>query len=82
MYHFEPDERAVMSNPMMKKNPFMSMWLSGANSAAGSARGLWIAELHRQQIAMIGEMTQQMLRFWSGAWMLPTSRDNRAKIRR
>ena len=27
-----------MSNPWMKKNPFMSMWLSGANSVAGTAR--------------------------------------------
>jgi hypothetical protein len=27
-----------MKNPWLKKNPFMSMWLSGANSVAGSAR--------------------------------------------
>ena len=27
-----------MSNPWMKKNPFMSMWLSGANSIANTAR--------------------------------------------
>ena len=70
-----------MSNPMMKKNPFLSMWLSGANSAAGSARGLWLAELHRQQTAMIREMNQQMVRFWTGAWMLPTARTNHTKTR-
>jgi len=28
-----------VSNPRLKKNPFMSMWLSGFNAAAGSMRG-------------------------------------------
>ena len=27
-----------MRNPWLKKNPFLSMWLSGANAIAGSAR--------------------------------------------
>ena len=31
------------------KNPFLSMWLSAANTAAGSARAFWTAELRRQQ---------------------------------
>jgi hypothetical protein len=34
-YSIGPD----MKNPWMKKNPFLSMWLSGANAVAGSARG-------------------------------------------
>ena len=66
-----------MSNPMMKKNPFMSMWLSGVNSAAGSARAQWMGELHRQQRAM----AQQVIRFWTGAWMSPTGRTNDAESR-
>src|SRR5580765_6548028 len=33
------------------KNPFLSMWLGGANSAAGAARGFWTAEMRRQQKA-------------------------------
>ena len=37
------------------KNPFLSMWLSGANSAAGAARGFWTAEMRRQQKAMMKE---------------------------
>jgi hypothetical protein len=53
------------------KNPWMSLWLSGANSWAGAARGMWTAELHRQQTAMLNEMTKQMVRFWTGGWMLP-----------
>jgi hypothetical protein len=53
--------------------PSMSMWLSGVDSAAGQARGLWSAEMHRQQTAMTTEMTKQMNRFWSEAWKLPTA---------
>ena len=33
-----------MAKPWTKKNPFMSMWLSSANSIAGSARGRMTAE--------------------------------------
>jgi hypothetical protein len=71
-----------MPNPMMRKNPFLSLWLSGANAAAGAARGIWLAELHRQQIAMLSEMTRQTIRFWSGAWMLPPPQGKPAKGRR
>ena len=37
------------------KNPWMSMWLSAANKAAGAARGFGTAELHRQQKTMAQE---------------------------
>jgi hypothetical protein len=37
------------------KNPWLSMWLSGANSAAGAARGFWTAEMRRQQKAVMKE---------------------------
>ena len=37
------------------KNPWMSMWLSAANKAAGAARGFGTAELHRQQKSMAKE---------------------------
>ena len=35
-------------NRAMAKNPFMSLWLSAANSWAGAARGFWTAETRRQ----------------------------------
>lgn len=38
------------------KNPWMSLWLSAANSAAGSARAFWTAETRRQQQAMAKAM--------------------------
>ena len=40
-----------MANPWTKKNPFLSMFLSGANSAAGKTRGLWMQQARRNQTA-------------------------------
>lgn len=42
----------------MAKNPWLSLWLSAANTWAGTARGFWTAEMHRQQKAMLNEMTR------------------------
>lgn len=42
------------------KNPFLSMWLSAANKAAGSARGFWSAEARRQQNAAVKEMSRAL----------------------
>lgn len=63
-----------MYNAMFKKNPFMSLWLSAANSAAGSARNLWMAEMQRQQSAMMQTFTQQVIDFWSGALVVPPAK--------
>jgi hypothetical protein len=41
----------------MTKNPWLSLWLSAANTWAGAARGFWTAEMHRQQKALLKEMT-------------------------
>lgn len=77
-----------MYNAMFKKNPMMSLWMSAANSAAGSARGLWMAEMQRQQSAMMQEFTKQMIGFWSGAWLASAAKadaaqwDHKAKRRR
>ena len=37
-----------MANPWLKKNPFMSLWLSTANRVAGSLRGQATAQVKRQ----------------------------------
>ena len=63
-----------MYDAMFKKNPMMSLWMSAANSAAGSARGLWMAEMHRQQSAMMQEFTKQMIGFWTGAWLISAAK--------
>lgn len=44
-----------MANPWLKKNPFMSMWLSAANRAAGTVRSQATAEVKRQVKAAITE---------------------------
>jgi len=56
-----------MKNPWIKKNPLMSMWLSGANSMLGAARSQATAQAKRQAATVMAEGTRQMFRFWGGA---------------
>lgn len=49
-----------MKNPWLKKNPLMSMWLSGANKVAGAARGRASAETKRQVAGMISKGSRQL----------------------
>ena len=37
-----------MKNPWLKKNPVLSMWLSGAHRVAGTARGHAVAAMKRE----------------------------------
>jgi len=46
-------------------NPWMSLWLSAANSWAGAMRGFWTAEMHRQQTTMANELIRQNIDFWT-----------------
>lgn len=68
------------------KNPFLSLWLSQANAWSGAMRGMWAGELQRQQNQMMRQMVEQSVKFWSGAWMLPTAtpsrRDRRGTVGR
>jgi hypothetical protein len=63
-----------MRNPWTKKNPLLSMWLSGANAVVGSARGRATAEAKRQAATMMAEGAKQMVRFWSGVLVAPSPR--------
>ena len=63
-----------MSNPWMKKNPFMSMWLSGANAVAGSARGRVKAASKRQAATMMTSGASLMADFWRNALSVPPPR--------
>jgi hypothetical protein len=47
----------------------MSLWLSEANRWTGAGRSFWMAEIQRQQTAMLSQIMEQTARFWSGAWM-------------
>lgn len=74
---FQVDE---MKNPWTKKNPFMSMWLSGANAIAGSARGHATAAAKRQATTATRRAQKQVTDFWSAALTPPQT--SRRKKRR
>jgi len=63
-----------MSNPWLKKNPFMSMWLSAANRMAGQAT----AQAKRQVSAAVTKATNDNLKALSGG----TSPASKAKPKR
>ena len=54
-----------MANPWTRKNPLLSLWLSGANAVAGKARSAGTAEAKRRQASLV----KQAARFWGGAWL-------------
>jgi len=56
-----------MRNPFLKKNPFMSMWLSGANSVAGSMRGHVAAHAKRQSATAVKNATKDVFDVWGSA---------------
>jgi hypothetical protein len=52
----------------VKKNPFLSMWLSGANAVIGSTRGRATAQAKRQASA-----------FWTAALTPPKPKKRRTR---
>ena len=46
------------------KNPWMSAWLSTANTMSAAARGQMAAEAGRQQTAMMKAWTEAWMAFW------------------
>jgi hypothetical protein len=70
-----------MRNPWLKKNPLMSMWLSGANAVIGSARSRVTAEGKRQAAAIMAHGAKQMVRFWSGGVIAPSARKKKTRSR-
>ena len=57
------------------KNPWMSAWLSAANTMSAGARGQMAAEASRQQTAMTKAWTEAWMAFWF-PW-LPQERKRR-----
>jgi hypothetical protein len=53
-----------MPKSVGKKNPFMSLWLSGANKVAGAARGHFLNEARRQQAIMTRKAQKAVADFW------------------
>jgi hypothetical protein len=72
-------DKAQMRNPWIKKNPLMSMWLSGANAVVGSARSRATAQAKRQAAAIMAENTKLWVRFWSDMLNAPAPRKKRRR---
>ena len=70
-----------MSNPWLKKNPFMSLWLSEANRVAGSMRGHAAAQAKRQTATAMTNATRTIFDVWAQA-LAPTPPAKRKKKRR
>ena len=68
-----------MKNPWMRKNPFLSMWLSGANAVAGSLRGHAAAEAHRQMQAAINQGAKAATDFWIQTLTPPQPKKSRRR---
>lgn len=58
-----------MANPWLKKNPFMSLWLSSANRVAGTVRGRVAAEAKRQTTSAAQQASNDIVKFWTDAAM-------------
>ncbi len=54
-----------MSNPWLKKNPFMSMWLGTAHRITGTLRGQATAQVKRQLNAAVTELARDNLKLWT-----------------
>ena len=75
----------TMKNPWTRKNPFMSMWLSAANSGVGSARGHAAAAVKREFNKAASAATtagvNQVMDFRTDALKPPSAPRKRPKAR-
>jgi len=51
---------------MRTRNPWLSLWLTGANTMLGSARSVWLREAHRQRASFMRATRRQAAEFWLG----------------
>ena len=70
-----------MSNPWLKKNPFMSIWLSTANRVAGSLRGRAIAQAKREVDAAVTKAVSENITPWSDAATPPATKKRKGRKR-
>ena len=52
---------------MSRKNPLMSLWLSGANKAMNTLRGHVMAQAKRQTAKATTKATKDILAVWAGS---------------
>jgi hypothetical protein len=66
-------------NPWLRKNPFLSIWLSGANAVAGAARGKATAYAKKQMASAMAQNTKTVSDFWLGALAPPAPRKRKKR---
>ena len=76
-----------MTNPWLKKNPFMSMWMSAANQAVNRARGHVTAAVRRETNQAAAEAAAAGIKhlndLWSGTLVrTPTAPTKQRKAKR
>lgn len=71
-----------MKNPWTKKNPLLSMWLSGANAVAGAARARGTAAVKREARSEMTKGMKQVTDFWTGALLPAAPKKKRQKQKR
>jgi hypothetical protein len=70
---------AHVTNPWLKKNPFMSMWLSTFNTAANSLRGHAVSRIKRQAAATATRGTKSLFKAWPDVPAKPRPRKRSKK---
>jgi hypothetical protein len=63
-----------MRNPWLKKNPILSLWLSGANAMAGAARGHARNAARKNAAAATRQMSEAMVNGWLAPLSAPRPR--------
>ena len=58
-------QEAQITNPWTKKNPFLSMFLSGALAAAGPARSVSLQQARRGQATAVKQATKSWIDLWT-----------------
>lgn len=67
-----------MTSPWLKKNPFMSLWLSTAHRMAGSMRGSATSQVKQRMTAALADATNEHINRWS-AVVAPSPTRSRPK---
>ena len=68
-----------MTNPWLKQNPFMSMWLSAFNTAANTMRGHAVSQSKRQAATAATQATKAWMDAWFGMASKPKPRRRRKR---
>lgn len=70
-----------MKSPWTKRNPWLSMYLSGANAVAGSLRGRVASAAKRQAATMATAGIRQLADIWAEALSVSSPKKRKGRRR-